>query len=38
MIAAGEDCVRAAMPRIKALLNRDPNQPDSLAAFSRASR
>jgi hypothetical protein len=38
MIAAGEDCVRAAMPRIKTLLSRDPKQPEPLDAFSRSSR
>jgi NTE family protein len=37
LIAAGEDCARAAMPQIKALLGRGPNSTDPLAAFSRSS-
>jgi NTE family protein len=38
MIAAGEDCVRAAMPKIKALLNREPKKPEAVDVFSRSSR
>jgi NTE family protein len=37
LIAAGEDCTRAAMPQIKALLGRGPHSTDPLAAFSRSS-
>jgi NTE family protein len=37
MIIAGEDCVRAAMPQIRALLSRSPNPTDSQDALSRSS-
>lgn len=38
MIAAGENCVRAAMPRIKTLLSRDPNQNEAGPHVSAGSR
>jgi NTE family protein len=38
LIAAGEECVRAAMPQIKALLSGAADAPDSLNAVSRSSK
>ena len=38
LIAAGEECAYAAMPQIKALLNRGPDSTPRPAAFSRDSR
>ena len=38
LISAGEDCARAAMPQIRALLGRTTNSADSLASSSGGSR
>jgi NTE family protein len=38
LISAGEDCARAAMPQIRALLSRTTSSADSLASSSRGSR
>jgi NTE family protein len=38
LIAAGEECARGAMPRIKNLLNRGPLQTESQGTASRTSR